>query len=402
MIQVPVSIPGLLLIVTLFAPKPVLANDLVAVANIQEQDVETLRKQLQSDPDNTALKYQLARQYNFSGQYRKAIELFDNLLKINPDNADYLLGIGQSYLWSERAGASLDYLQKAARLAPDYEAVQRALAQAYRITGQTEKANAVYRDALTRFDRPDWAVAGLQTAPRRDYPEFGLRLSQHMEDLDYSPDNWRRSRLALTGYYSDRSFTVFAEDSEHFELDDKTFGISVVLPLFAKSWISTEATLSPSHRFTPEYSFYAQLGHSLDGGWGLLAGIRHRKYPDSTVNIIDATLEKYLGNFRFAYTLFASDSDTAGSATSHRLQAGYYFAEENSVQIAVTTGEEVEKITDSNRIIRTEFTDISLWGKFWLTQNFALEYGIGYTDLNLPVQGDTHRKHIQLGIDYRF
>lgn len=402
MTPIPALIFFLLFMVTWFIPDAVLANDTADVTDNREQDVESLRMQLQSDPANTALKYELARQYNFSGRYQEAIELFDELLKINANNADYLLGIGQSYLWSDRAETSIGYLQKAAQIAPDYEDVQRALAQAYRNSGQPEKANAVYRDALTRFDRPDWAVTGLQTAPSRDYPEFGLQLSQHMEDLDYSPDNWRRSRLALTGYYTDKSFTVFAEDSEHFELDDKTFGASATLPLFEKSWIVTEVALSPTHRFAPEYSLYAQLGHSLDGGWGLLAGIRHREYPDSTVNIINATLEKYLGSFRVAYTLFASDSDTAGSAMSHRVQAGYYFAEENSVQIAVTTGEEVEKITDSNQIIRTEFTNVSLWGEYWLTQNFALEYGIGYTDLNLPVQGDTHRKHIQLGIDYRF
>ncbi|HKK15206.1 MAG TPA: tetratricopeptide repeat protein [Gammaproteobacteria bacterium] len=368
-----------------------------------DQDIESLRMQLQSDPDNTELKYQLARHYNFNGQYRQAIELFEELLDVNANNADYLLGIGQSYLWSKQAATSIDYLEKAARLTPDYEAVQRALATAYRASGQEEKANAVYRDALSSFDQPDWALTGVQSGTGKDYPQFGLRMHNHMESLGYNPDSWRETRLALTTFLDEnRNLTLFAEDAEHFSLDDQTYGISAAFPLFDRTWSYAEISFSPTHHFSPGYSLYAQVGHGFPHGWGILAGIRHRDYSNSTVNILDGTVEKYIGNYRLAYTLFASDSNVAGSAYSHRLQAGYYFAEKNSMQFAVTSGEEVDKITGANQIIRTEFTDVSLWGEFWVTTDFALEYGIGYTDLNLPVQGDSHRKHISLGIDYRF
>lgn len=376
--------------------QPVAKND-------RAQEIEALRIQLQSEPGNNELRYQLARLYNFSGQYRKAIGLFNELLDDDAENADYLLGIGQSYVWSNRAGISLDYLEKAAGIAPDYEDVKRTLATAYRASGHQEKAAAVYRDALDRFDNPGWALAGLRSGSGKGYPAFGLRLGNHMESLDYNPDNWRETRLALTSYLDETTnLTLFAEDAEHFDLEDQTYGVTATLPLFHRTWIHAEAGLSPTHHFSPHYSIYAQAGHGFDGGWGILAGIRHRDYSNSTVNILDGTIEKYFGNYRLAYTLFASDSNVAGSAYSHRLQGGYYFASRNSVQLAITSGEEVDKVTGANQVIRTEFTDVSIWGEFWLTPDFALEYGFGYTDLNLPVQGDSNRKHINLGIDYRF
>ena len=72
------------------------------------------------DPAGT---YSEARELVFDGQYQAALELFNDLVAAYPDNADYLLGQGQTLLWLDRPARAIPPLQKARELAPDYEDV---------------------------------------------------------------------------------------------------------------------------------------------------------------------------------------------------------------------------------------------------------------------------------------
>ena len=81
---------------------------------------------------------------------------------------------------------------------------------------------------------------------------------------------------------------------------------------------------------------------------------------------------------------------------------GYFYSEENSVQLAIATGNELDKTLNADRVIETEFTDISLWGEYWPLHNLGIHYGVGFIDLDLPNNRSGNRKSVNIGLDYRF
>lgn len=66
-----------------------------------------------------------------------------------------------------------------------------------------------------------------------------------------------------------------------------------------------------------------RLGPRLDGGWGTQLGVRQVHYAATDVTLGELTLERYVGNFRAAYSFGPLRSSTAGGAHGHRLQGGY-------------------------------------------------------------------------------
>ncbi len=367
------------------------------------ESITELQRLLASNPDNVDIKFRLARAYNISREFDKSIPLFEELLRADTENADYFLGIGQAYLWSDRPSAAVIYLEKAASLDPDYEDVHRTLALAYTNNGQQKEAEKVYASSISRFNNPAWATSGKRALESSKMsPDLRFVIDNRYEDLNYNPDDWRDTRIMLITDLADRkNISFFYINSDRFGETDHTYGAMGYFPLTDKTTLHAELAYSHTHEVLPEYTAYLQLGQAFYEGWGLLGGIRMRDYTEDTVYTGDITLEKYISDFRAAYTAYISDSD-AGTAWSHRIQFGYFFSAENNIQIAFSTGTEVEKTLNANTILETDFNDISLWGEYWLTQTLGLKYGAGFTDLDLPNQRDGNRKSIYIGIEQHF
>lgn len=357
----------------------------------------------QSGDIDPEVEFLSARELSFNGRYEQAIQIFDRLLARFPDNADYLLGKGQALLWSGDTGNAIPLLQRGLELAPDYEDIYRALAQAHEKNNEPQQAVAIYRAAQLRFDSPPWSTQGINNSKRNMGTGIGARFFNNTEFLNNHRDNWRDTGIGVTGRFDNGGqASLSLINSSRFDLSDNTVAAEAYLPVNDNNLFFTELRYSGSHKVLPEISAHLQLTHSFRNGWGLIGGYRRVEYSESGINLIDLGIEYYFGNYRVAYTSVLSDSNRAGGAFSHRFQAGYTFDSLSNIQLAVSSGSEVEKPINASSIINTDFTSITLWGETRLNRSWSFIYAAGFTDLTINDSRSSNRKSINLGVRYNF
>lgn len=243
-----------------------------------------------------------------------------------------------------------------------------------------------------------WPLAASPQSPLSDtrYSEVGLRLNR--ENLTGGRTPWREDTVELLHQFDKRKVVLGrVVHSQRFGLSDTTVGLSGYVPLGEATTGFIDYAASSTHRVLPRDSVHMQLSRALANGWGLAGGLKHVRYDSARVDIADLTVERYFSNYRAAFTLLPSRSNVAGSATSYRLQLGYYYGERNNVQFVVGDGTEVERPTAINQLLATSVRSLGLYGRHWINPAWAFEYGAGQT-----VQGGFTRRSMDAGIRYRF
>ncbi len=233
-------------------------------------------------------------------------------------------------------------------------------------------------------------------AHKAQHTELGV--SHARESLSNNPNPWTDTQLELLHYFAPRKLLAGrAISSERFGLHDNTLAVSAYHPLGERTTGYAEISASDTHRVLPRGSLHLQVSQSLPQGWGVLGGFKHLSYNSTAVNIAELTVERYFADYRAAFSLYPSRSSTAGNASSYRLQLSRYYGEENNIQVLFVNGVEVDKPTVIDSVLATHVRGVALFGRHWLTQEWALAYGVGHT-----VQGESIRRSLNLGLRYRF
>lgn len=166
-----------------------------------------------------------------------------------------------------------------------------------------------------------------------------------------------------------------------------------------REWTAVvEGSASGEHRVLPKYSALGQLTRHLPGGWGLSAGLKHSEYSLSGVNLLVLGAERYWGNFRAGYNLYAGRPEGATTGVAHRFALNYYYGERSTVGIALAAGREVENVGPPLGVASTDVRSLSLSGRHWFAPSWALSW-----DLLAHEQGSLYRREgIRLGLRHRF
>ncbi|HYF30250.1 MAG TPA: tetratricopeptide repeat protein [Chitinophagaceae bacterium] len=93
--------------------------------------------------------------------YDKAKESFEAALKINPQHAKAMEGMGVAHFKAGEYPKALEYFKKAVNLHPGSLNLECNLADSYRMAGQTEEAERIYQRVLARCPKYLDALAGL-------------------------------------------------------------------------------------------------------------------------------------------------------------------------------------------------------------------------------------------------
>lgn len=237
---------------------------------------------------------------------------------------------------------------------------------------------------------------GLRAAPKLQHTEIGLSYAR--ETLSNNPNPWTDTQLEALHVFERRKLLIGrATSSERFGLHDNTLSIAGYHPLGERITGYAEMGISDTHRVLPRDFVHLQLGYSLPEGWGVLGGLRHVTYNFTKVDIAELTAERYFGNYRAAVSIYPSHSSTAGSASSYRIQLSRYYGEENNIQVLYANGTEVDRITGVDSVVAASVRSVALFGRHWLTKEWAIAYGAAHT-----VQGNGTRRAVNLALRYRF
>lgn len=237
---------------------------------------------------------------------------------------------------------------------------------------------------------------GLRLAQKGQYTEIGL--SHARETLSTDPRGWTDTQVDLMHYFEPRKVLIGrATSSERFGLHDDTLAVGAYHPLGERTTAFAEISASDTHRVLPRSSAQLQLSQSLPQGWGVMGGLKHVTYNVTTVDVAELTVERYFADYRAALSVYPSHSRTAGSASSYRLQLSRYYGDENNIQILYVNGVEVDKPTGVDSVLAVSVRSLALFGRHWLTREWALTYGLAKTE-----QGNTTRHAVNFGLRFRF
>lgn len=216
--------------------------------------------------------------------------------------------------------------------------------------------------------------------------------------LKYNSEDWSDARIELLHKFADRKLLIGgATESKRFGLNDTAMSLAGYYPLGRSTTGYAEVSASGTHRVLPRGSVHLQLAQSLGDGWGVHAGVRRVEFNTADVTIGDLTLEKYFSSYRAALAAFPSRSSAAGSAASYRLQFADYYGEENSVQLMLVRGKEVDRPTGVDQVVATSIRSLALFGRHWLDRSWYVAWSLGRT-----LQDTATRKSAGLALGHRF
>lgn len=254
-------------------------------------------------------------------------------------------------------------------------------------------------------------AAAAAPAARAQSSADGMKLRMSEVELGASRESLTGGRQDWTGLsleglhrFAPRQ-TLYGgiRETERFGLRDTEVWAGYYHPL-APDWTGlVEASMSGEHNVLPKSSVFGQLSKQLAGGWGINAGWRHSEFTRSTVNLLVLGAERYFGtkgggDWRVGYTLYAGRPDGASTGLAQRVALNYYYGEGSTVGVAVTGGREVENVGPPLGVTSTQVRNLSLTGRHWLTQDWALSW-----DLGVQEQGTLYRREgFRLGLRYRF
>lgn len=376
--------PRALLLALGLLPCLALADVETARRQVEAQDLAgaraTLETHLAEHPEDDEARFLLARVRAWQGNPEAALPLYEALLQREPDNADYLLGQGQALLWSNRPQAAMVPLERAAGIAPDYEAVQQVMQQA-RAALITPVAAA--------------AATPVPKSPARRRHELELSLRQDW--LDSGFDNWRSQRLDYASTQADALgwYGALVREQRFGEWDQGAeFGAVVALD---DNWtLQPEVGYQADPYFLPEWYADLRLQRLLPRGFLGAVSVRRTHYETTRVDRLALAAERYWGSWRAGYTLNVTDVANAGTPIGHDLSLDYYYSGLSYAGLRLTVGE--EEAVEEQQLITSDVKALSLQGRHWLNGRWALSWEVGYHQ-----QGDYYdRQWLQLGLRHAF
>lgn len=242
-----------------------------------------------------------------------------------------------------------------------------------------------------------------ENAPEKESekePKYEVQLQYSQEKLSRDLGTWQTASLYFERRFAKRQIVWGTyRVSRRNAARDQEF-IAGMYKSFGGKWAATtEAMISPTHRYVGKFSVMGEVEKGFKNGFVLHLGGRYTAY-----NLIKGTtgyglVEKYWGSNRVAYTLYINKLTTAGTAPTHRIQYNRYFGENsNTVGTAVSFGREHENLFPDLGILRSKTWSVSVSGRFWLTKKTGLN-----VDGFLHRQGTSYyRRGLNFGIRYRF
>jgi len=106
-----------------------------------------LRRVTELEPENSFGYLNVGVVYFQEGKYEESLPYFQKSLQIQPDDKTYS-NLGTAYFYLKRYNDSVPMFEKAVEMSPTAERYTGNLADAYRWSGQPEKANATYDKAI--------------------------------------------------------------------------------------------------------------------------------------------------------------------------------------------------------------------------------------------------------------
>jgi len=176
--------------------------------------LQNLLQCCEEDPGNILYKKYLGALYAEMNDNEKALDVYNELIKENPDDADIINRVGVLYYrrgTKEDAEKAISYYNKAIELSPSESIFYQNLALAYESIGANDKVIEVYEELIERSPNNDDAFNSLGVLYYRTN-QFEKAIKSYLKAIELKPQSaLYYQNLGLA--YADNGQVELAEDA---------------------------------------------------------------------------------------------------------------------------------------------------------------------------------------------
>ncbi len=234
-------------------------------------------------------------------------------------------------------------------------------------------------------------------AEDRAYP-WEFRLEGQHDGLDNGYADWKEV-FGQLAWSPRRGLAAFggARRTERFDLTDTEGFGGAYLPLGERTTFHVEGTASGTHRVLPEHAFLGEISQVLGEGWVVSVAGKKTRFTESDVSTAYATIEKYVGDWRLAYTGYISRLEGGAWNPTHRGTVAWYHGDLTYVTINASRGREVENVVPIG-LVTSDVTAWSIGAGLELAPRWGLTFELAHQK-----QGDFYtRRSARLGTRLAF
>ena len=327
---------------------------------------------LRKNHSDYELNFLLGRAYAYSGRWKEALRVFDDLALAHPENTDVLLFRGRVKAWSHAYEAAETEYREVLRLSPGNGEALTGLAEiaswrgdhdaALALYGQVREKDPANADIYFRIGRVylwkgeyDQARANFEKAASLDpqntevrrmlksaAPQFRdhceIRAEYQAESFSDGRKDYIDRRLALQFKLSTVGPLVLrASTTSRYEAKDSQYGFEFYPRLWSRAYAFVEGAYSPQHRYLPETSWLAEVYQAVSSHWDLSLGYRRMNFTSRAVNILLGSVGYYFGRYIAVFRCYLTP-DSEGDAFSWTLNLRHYFSDSSSLFAAYGRG----------------------------------------------------------------
>jgi YaiO family outer membrane protein len=316
---------------------------------------------LRLDHADYELNFLLGRAYAYSGRWKEALQVFNDLALAHPENTDVLLFRGRVRAWSREYEAAEEEYREVLRLSPGNGEALTGLAEIASWRGDYATALALYARVREKepadadihmrigrvhlwkgeYDRARESLAKavslepgnkeyrrmLQGAAPRFRDHYEVRTEYQVESFSDGRKDYIDRKLALQLRLSSLGPLVLrASAMDRFEARDTQYGFEFYPRLWSRAYAFVEADYSPQHRYLPKTSFLAEVYQAVSSGWDLSFGYRRMNFTSHPADICLGSVGRYFGqNIAFLRWYFTPGGE--GEAFSWTLNLRRYLSD---------------------------------------------------------------------------
>lgn len=204
-------------------------------------------------------------------------------------------------------------------------------------------------------------------------PPLELEAAAGYEHLTAGLPAWRTGSLGIEApgrSWGSAYGTVLATD--RFALRDVQVLGGVAFRLGPRWVVTTEASGSPTHEVLPTWSVGMDAARVLRGGWVLHGGLTRTDYTTVGTTLGTATIERYWGDYRAAYTAYVAKLDGQALVLNNRLAVDRYYGvdQRSRLGLSLALGREVEG--QGPEVVTLAIRSISVSARHWLNPAWAV------------------------------
>jgi YaiO family outer membrane protein len=294
----------------------------------RKQAQDTLLSILTKYPNYNDVRSFLASTYSWDGNYKKAREAFDFVLKKDADRLDTWEAAIKNELYDEKYFNALNMAHEGLKHFPENDILLYLKASALEDSNKKEEALKTIEILLK--NNPDHEKAKsykLDLINSLSRNSVGIRSSVDMYSDVFDPMQYYTLKYARqTKYGSIHSNVNF---SRRFASNGVQFEVDLYPRIVEGLYAYVNVGVSNSFLF-PEVRFGGELYKSLPKSFEASLGFRSLKYNETT-NIYTASLGRYMGNDFWSARTYVSPDDSGASVSGtlsyrkYRSNAENYF-----------------------------------------------------------------------------